>query len=746
MQTSATPPRPARPEDSVLLRDAIESLSEGFALFDAEQKLVMFNRRCGEINHLIADLMVTGVTWATLVRAGAERRQCVIPHGDNEAWIEDILRRGVNMGQDIEIEYTDGQIYLVSLNATNLGGFVVTHTDITERRHAEAVAREQEEVLQTVLDTLPVAMVMARLEDGKIIYRSPAAKRAFGRTTNAREHYVDPQDRLDYVAALSETGKLDDYRLPQLGQSGNAFPASISGRLVEFNGETCVVSSIMDLTEQQERETLIRKVMEACPIPIQMTRAETGEVLFSSPETISLFGEVDTAKRFYVDPETRRRYLAKLRENGYVTEHKAQLYNAQGEPFWGAISARLIDYNGEQVIVSHTRDMTEQLRIESELTSQQALLFQNEKMSALGELLAGVAHELNNPLSVVVGHALMLQEDVTDPEIARQIDKISTAAERCAKIVKTFLTMARQQPGRMERVSANEIVQTAADVARYGDMREGLAIECDLTPDLPEICADPDQVTQVIVNLILNAEQAIRNGGKGDRITVRTRRGKREDTVEIDVEDNGPGIPAPIRERIFEPFFTTKDVGEGTGIGLALCHRIIRSHDGQITLEFSGESGTRFRVELPVREAADATSTEDETDDVKRRPARRVMIVDDEMDVAELNAEILMRDGYDVEICNTADGALEKLRESRFDLVLSDLNMPGIDGRGFYEAITRDHPHLAERTGFVTGDTMGRASQKFLGEADCPYLEKPVSPKELRAFVAGLLGQPGVAA
>lgn len=496
----------------------------------------------------------------------------------------------------------------------------------------------------------------------------------------------------------------------------------------------------MDLSEHQERDALIRQVLEACPTPIQMTRATSGEVLFASPETVSLFGRIDLARDYYADADTRERYLKELRRSGSVNEFKAEYINAEGKRFWGSVSARLIRYNGEEVIVSNTRDLTEQLKVEAALQRQQDQLFQNEKMSAMGELLAGVAHELNNPLSVVVGHSLMLREECQDADTLRQVEKISKAAERCARIVKTFLTMARQQPVKMQRVDINEIIRTAVDVARYSETGHDHAIDCRLDPGLPLISADPDQITQVIVNLLLNAEHAMVESGTGDRIEVVSRAMPDGTGIEITVEDNGPGIPKSIRSRIFDPFFTTKDIGKGTGIGLTLSHRIVQTHNGTISLLPARDGGSVFRIVLHV---------EDETPAPARHPAAagddrnsaRILIVDDEIDVAELNAEILTRSGYEVDVFNQAGAALDYLRSQDYALIISDLNMPGVDGRGFFETIARDFPHMIDRTGFVTGDTMGRSSQTFLRETARPYIEKPVSPKELRTFVAEILAQ-----
>ncbi|MEO0655701.1 MAG: ATP-binding protein, partial [Pseudomonadota bacterium] len=450
----------------------------------------------------------------------------------------------------------------------------------------------------------------------------------------------------------------------------------------------------------KERDELIRLVVEACPAPILMNRADTGEILFRSPEASELYGDLETARDFYVSIEDRDTFLVEVRRHREVYEYRLRLKNGKGEPFWSAVSARLIQWGGEDVIVSHSRDLTGQLAIEEQLSRQREQVFQSEKMSALGGLLAGVAHELNNPLSVVVGHAMMLSEESKDPDVLRQIRKIGDAAERCSKIVRTFLTMARQEPIRMDAIDIGEVIETAVDVARYGNPGRTVEINLQIEDALPQICADPDQITQAIVNLIINAEQAIGEAGVGGTVRVSARSDPHQRKIELEVEDDGPGIAADIRGRVFEPFFTTKGVGQGTGIGLAVCHRVISAHKGKIEIETAEPTGTRFTITLPVGKLSEADQPP-----LKRMAEKpksiRVLIIDDEADVADLNVEVLQRGGYEADAVYHAENALDMLRTRRYDVVLSDLNMPGLDGRGVFEAISKEFPELVSRTGFI---------------------------------------------
>lgn len=721
-----------------MLGDAIESLSEGFALYDEEGKLVLFNEKYREMNQAVEDILAPGLRWEMLMRTLARRGIYSEAVGQEEQWISDRLSGGVEYIQDYELRQTDGKTYSVSVHPTKLGGFVVTRTDITATKQAEATERESDLLVRKVLDTCSAVVVMARIGDGQVLYRSPAAQEMFGQREYATGHYVSPTDRADYVTEMLVDGRVDGYRLDLINCKGEHFPAKMSGRIADYRGEEVLVSHITDLTEQVETEAMIRKVLEACPVPVQMTNAETGKLLFRSPETIALFGDVKDAYSYYVNPSDREQYLELLSQTGLVDNRKMEFSDANGRRFWGAVSARLIEFNGEMVVVSNTRDLTDEIAVQAELASQREMLFQNEKMSALGELLAGVAHELNNPLSVVVGHALMLREEITDPHTVKRIEKISSSAERCAKIVKTFLAMARQRPAKMETLDIASLVNTAADVAGFGVAGDMIDIKICVDDDLPDILADPDQITQVVINLIINAEQAMAKSGEGDKIEISAAMNKQKSALEISITDNGPGVPKKLQPRIFEPFFTTKDVGEGTGIGLAFCHRILHSHGGNIWLDSDYNKGSRFVLSLPARKAAPA-GAETISQDGSSDKAARVLVVDDEVDVADLIADILRKDGCQVEHANSGKAALELLRNNEFDIVLSDLNMPEMDGRELYNSIHSQHRELKDSIAFITGDAMGPASQKLLGEAGCQFLEKPISPAELRGLVQSLL-------
>ena len=224
-------------------------------------------------------------------------------------------------------------------------------------------------------------------------------------------------------------------------------------------------------------------------------------------------------------------------------------------------------------------------------------------MSALGELLAGVAHELNNPLSIIVGNTEMLKEDLAGSSHAARLDKLGGAADRCVKIVRSFLSMARQEPLNLRPVAALNLAEIARDATTPLLDDAGVTLAVALPSDLPLMMVDEVQIGQVLINLVTNAVHAIRDGGTGDTIAVSGEHDRHRGLISLTIADNGPGIDAGIASRIFDPLFTTKDVGKGTGVGLAFCHRVVAAHGGSIELAATDGPGAAFTLRLPQGEA-----------------------------------------------------------------------------------------------------------------------------------------------
>ena len=395
-----------------------------------------------------------------------------------------------------------------------------------------------------------------------------------------------------------------------------------------------------------------------------------------------------------------------------------------------------MQYRGEPHVLTITRDVTEKKRSAQELARQREALHQRQKLVALGSLLAGVAHELNNPLSVVVARAVLLEEQ-GDPATQAAAEKIRTAAERCARIVRTFLAMARQQRPERGAVAINEVVSAALDITGYALQTSGVDVSLDLADDIPPILADADQLHQVLLNLIINAQQALQDRPAPRSIRIETHFDPGADTVHINVADNGPGIPEHLRARIFEPFFTTKPTGIGTGVGLAVSLGVVEAHGGTLSVDCPGGGGAVFTVVLPT--GCVEPAAEDTIPSWKPSVTQRtILIVDDEPEIREMLSEILIGAKHRVVTASSGREALQRMAAERYDAILTDIRMPDIDGRSLYEEIQRRWPGQVGRVVFVTGDTLAAGVRTFVAESGRPVIEKPFLPSEVRRIIAQL--------
>ena len=423
---------------------------------------------------------------------------------------------------------------------------------------------------------------------------------------------------------------------------------------------------------------------------------------------------------------------------------KMQAVRADGQEFPAEIVLWQTSVGGTTFHTAAINDLSEQLRAAEVIDRQRDALRQSEKLGAMGSLLAGVAHELNNPLSIVLGRAGLLEEKAAGGALAADALSIREAAERCGRIVRTFLNMARSRPPQRSAVSLNDLAAAAADLMQYGLRTHGITLELQLDPALPAVPADPDQVGQVVLNLVVNAQQALMGSEGARRLVIATGHAARNAGaaahVWLRVADNGPGVAEALRERIFEPFVTTKPEGLGTGLGLSVSRTISREHGGELVLEAVPGPGASFRLSLPmeaVREPEPASPAP--VADAAPESAGRVLVVDDESEIADLMRAFLESAGYDVATAESGAVALELLATARFDAIVSDLRMPDIDGATLWREVARRWPPMARRMLFVTGDTLSPGVEGFLREAGCIALDKPFARKELLAQVQRLV-------
>jgi two-component system NtrC family sensor kinase len=352
-------------------------------------------------------------------------------------------------------------------------------------------------------------------------------------------------------------------------------------------------------------------------------------------------------------------------------------------------------------------------------------LLQAEKLSALGELVASVAHEVNNPLAAILGYTQLALSASPSPVVRKRLEIVVSESERAARIVRNLLTFARKHPPEKKYLGLNDIVQKTLELKDYHLRVSQIQIEQDLMPDLPKTMLDFHQIQQVLLNLLNNAEHAILEVGRGGSIRIGTSR--TDGTIELRVTDTGPGIPAEIRQRIFEPFFTTKREGKGTGLGLSLCYGIVAEHGGAISVHSPPGEGASFIVQLPILSGCGEGDTGQGDAVGSRRGSAcvRVFVVDDEPNVQSFLVDLLGARGCKVDTAGNIAEAVEMIRNNSYDIIISDMKMPDGNGKDIYEAVAKKDPGLARRIVFVTGDGASQATLSFFKETGNRILSKP---------------------
>jgi len=391
------------------------------------------------------------------------------------------------------------------------------------------------------------------------------------------------------------------------------------------------------------------------------------------------------------------------------------------------VSAPLLDEQGAVVgSVYLGRDVTDLRRAEKSLA-------QAERLSSLGEVVAGVAHELNNPLSAVLGYAQLLAGSGEHPALERDLSRIVESARRCQKIVHNLLSFARKHPAEKKLHDLNACVRKVLDLKAYQLRAARIETVVSLTDPLPAALFDFHQIEQVLLNLVNNAEQALAATGQPGRLLLRTFATETE--VGLEVEDDGPGIPASARHRVFDPFFTTKEAGQGTGLGLSVSYGIVHEHGGRIELKPDRPGrGASFAVTLKRSPGRAQAAPEAGPAIAAFQPlsGRRVLVAEDEPVVLDLFSRLLEEDGATVTLARDGEEAWTKILETDFDLVVADLRMPNLDGRGLYERVAEEMPSMVRRFVFATGDLVRRDSLDFLEGLPNRILAKPLDVDNVR--------------
>lgn len=373
-------------------------------------------------------------------------------------------------------------------------------------------------------------------------------------------------------------------------------------------------------------------------------------------------------------------------------------------------------------------------------------LLHAEKLSSVGKLVAGIAHELNNPLMGIMGFSQILMDTPGDKkvdDVKEKLRKIYHESLRTAKIVQNLLTFARAKKTEREYHNINEIVKHTIELREYSLKANNIKVNLALEENLPRTMVDLFQLQQVFINIINNAEDAMVAAKGSGKLQIKTRKNRRK--IEIIFKDDGPGIPREIVHKVFDPFFTTKDVGKGTGLGLSITHGIITEHGGTIDIMSPDGGGTTVAIDLPIVEKEQWVEVKKavETNELTKSilSGKRVLVVDDEKSIREALNDILVREGFKVDTARDGREALEILERNKFTLLITDFKMPGVDGKDLYNSVLKKHQYLKEKVIILTGDVFSQDIRDFLDNTGCPHMLKPFEPKELIGLIQNLMVQ-----
>ncbi len=630
--------------------------------------------------------------------------------------------------------------------------------DVTQQREAEMRFTELFETLQEgIYFTTP---------DGQILDANPALVRMLGfenkeqlLQTNVRDLFVDPKVRNGQIDELSSRGQLKESEIQLKRKDGRVLYCldntsvirDSNGKVVRYQG------ALVDVTERKrmeqklhEEQEFARRLVNSFPDLIVVIDNEKRyrfvspsieELLGYKPE--DLIGRV-VGERSHPEDKIAMEDLCGIilsgEESFYSIEYRTQHRNGSWRVFRAAASP-LYDAEGKITgLVASSRDFTELKRLEQQV-------IQSEKMAAMGQLIAGVAHELNNPLTAILGISDLLREKPFASEEKRQLDLVHQQARRAADIVGNLLAFARPAKAQKVSLSMNEMAQRTLQLHEYSLRVNNIVVDFQADTKLPAVLGDSNQLMQVFLNLIVNAEQAIRSVKSSGILRVRL--GSRESmsgkVVWVTFEDDGPGITPDALSKIFDPFFTTKRPGRGTGLGLSICLALVKEHGGTIEAQNSPSGGALFTVALPAQPAPQIATGQGVPPEGAAASAadlngRRILVVDDEASIRELIEAGLSARGVSVECAESGEKALQlvaaaRMQQRPYDVILCDVKMPGLNGEQLFARLSAEPMATSgtflRRFIFMTGDLIDQGTMGAVRDTGVRCVQKPFRVADL---------------
>ncbi|MGA7677499.1 MAG: PAS domain S-box protein [Dehalococcoidia bacterium] len=655
----------------------------------------------------------------------------------------------------------DGEIVDVEVSvnylSTDGGRLFVFLRDITERKRVgEALAGEA--IRRRILIEQSRDGIVVLDENGKVYEVNQRFAQMLGYSLEeARELHVwdwefqFPREQVqEMIRSVDEKG--DHFETRHRRKDGTTYDVEISTNGAMFMGHKLIFCVCRDITERKQAEEALRRSeqnfrdsIENSPLGIRIFD-KGGKTLYINRALLDIWGyssieelEAVPRKQRYTPQsyaEQMERLAKRKRGEEAPLSYEVSIVRSDGQVRLLSASRGELLWNGENQFQILYQDITEYKKTEDEKRQLEQKAQIASRLASVGEMAAGIAHEINNPLTGVIGYAQLLvdREDVPS-DIRRDLAAIDDGAQRVAGIVSRLLTFSRQTKLERRLVDINELIESTLALRDYHLRVNNIKVVTRLAPNLPETVADPGQLQQVFLNLIVNAETEMKLAHDKGRLTVTTEKSGK--TIKIYFKDNGPGIKPELMNRIFDPFFTTREVGQGTGLGLSLSYGIVAEHKGKIYAESKPGKGATFVVELPIVTGVELLLKPPEpvVEEPENAIKAKILVVDDEQVVRDLVKRVLAGEGYEVDTVDNADDALKEIEGKRYNLILLDVKMPGISGVELYGSIQKIARSLARRVVFITGDVMAADTEKFLSETKVPHIAKPFNAEQLRREV-----------
>ena len=648
-----------------------------------------------------------------------------------------------------EVRCKGGAVKTILFRPVSLltGKQLVTYDDITERKGAEDALRESQQQLHSIVDGSPFpAFVIGK--DHRVIHWNKALEKMssikseeiVGSRGQWKAFYdaerpcladLMVDEAVEFVPQWY-SGKYIKSPLVEGAYEATDFFTSLgeNGKWLRFTSApirdskgvvVAAVETLEDITEKKKADMALadseeryRKAFMTSPDAIIITRLSDGMIIsvnkgfgaMSGYTEDDVIGKTSFGMDFWLNPEERRKFVEVLKAKGEVRDYEGRFRTKDGE-IYGLVYASIVELVGVLHILTVTRDITARKRAEEESAKLVTQLHQAQKMEAIGTLAGGIAHDFNNILSAIMGYTDMaLAHPKVDDRLRRYLNQVYKAGERATDLVKQILTFSRQSDQKPRPLRISPIIKEVLKLLR-ASLPTTITIRQDIQSEPDTILGDPIQIHQILMNLCTNAAHAMR-GTKGElKVSLVPVEVEPHDPLislydltpdrylKLTVSDAGTGMAPEIMDRIFNPFFTTKQLGEGTGMGLAVVHGIIKSCNGAITVESEVGKGTKFHVYIPLLGETGEKGEVEAVADITGGK-ERILFVDDEDVLALLGKEMLAGLGYDVVERTSSLEALKLFQSGpdRFDLVITDMTMPNMTGIELAQEIMRIRPDM----------------------------------------------------